>query len=99
MRREGLRRRLCLAICELLVQHKKTVPNVTRYVVPYLNLYNIRRDQVNRLDILICLEYVHNARAQKPPQFMNSRTSLWADKRRDFWMNSADIFSVSTDAK
>ena len=96
MRREGLRRVLAWAICELLRGHKKTVPNVMRYVTPHLKPYGIRDGQVKSQDILVALELVRNAQRQNPIQFMNSYDPLWADKRKDFFLNSATLFSAST---
>ena len=95
-RREGIRRNLARAICELLMGHKKTVPNVMRYVIPYLKSYRIRDRQVKPQDILVALELVRNAQRQNPIQFMNSFSPLWADKRKDFFLNSATLFSVNT---
>ena len=97
MRREGLRRQLALAICELLIGHKKTVPNVQRYVVPFLSHYRIRKDQVRQQDIFVALEFVQNARRQKPIQFMRSDKSLWVTERRTFFLEASIESLTSTD--
>jgi len=96
MRREGLRRNLALAISELLRGHRPSFPNVMRYVLPHVNLYSIRRNQVKSQDILVALELVRNAQRQNPIQFIHSIDPLWATKRRDFFLNSPTIFVAST---
>jgi hypothetical protein len=96
MRREKLRRVLALAICDLLVGHRKSIPNITRYVIPYLGLYRIPRDQVKPHDLVVALELVMDAQAQNPIPFMHSDTKVWAAKRREFFLNSDTIFPAST---
>jgi hypothetical protein len=96
MRREGLRRNLALAICDNLIGHKKTVPNVMRYVLPYITSYRIRRDQVRLPDIEAALRFVRDAQKQNPTPFMYSDTDVWTAKRREFFLNPDTKFPVST---
>jgi hypothetical protein len=97
MRREGLRRNLALAICNLLIGHKKTVPNVVRYVLPYISSYRIPRDQIRLPDIEVALRLVRAAQAQNPTPFMYSDTEVWAARRKEYFIDSDSItLPVST---
>ena len=68
-RREKLRAILALAICDILTNTRKTIPNVQRYVLPHLSFYRIPKNQVKLRDILVALELVQFARSQNPIPF------------------------------
>ena len=90
-RREKLRTILALAIADILGQHSFTIPNVHRYVLPYLSLYRIPRKQVKPQDILVALDLVRQAQTQNPLIFFTSNRSDWVAKRRASFLDPLKI--------
>lgn len=90
MKREKLRRRLALATLEVLGPfHKRTIPNVKRYVLKHLPSYKIRKtEKISEADIthgiLIC-EFIC---MQKPIAFAYGIGQRFTDARKEAFMNT-----------
>ena len=71
LKREGLRRRLALAMVEHLRNHRLSLPNAKRYVTPTLLFgYQIRQEtHLTETDYTIALSMANKAISQNPPSF------------------------------
>jgi len=70
MKREKLRRTLAWAIVEELGTHKRTLPNIDRYVVPKRTRYRIpKSEKITLADKVIALLIVQHVCMQKPIHF------------------------------
>jgi len=72
MKREALRRRLAWAIVEELgILHKRTIPNVERYVIPKRTKYRINKsEKITMADTITALMIVEYVTMQKPIAWM-----------------------------
>jgi hypothetical protein len=94
MKRERLRRTLALATIETLRGKTVTVPNIKRYVIPVLTLYNIRlTTEITSCDTEVAIRIVHKALPQKPIHFWMRRDRPSAQQRRQF-LRTMDISDI-----
>lgn len=84
MKREGLRRRLALAMVEHLRNHRLSIANAKRYVTPgILCAYQIRREtKLTTQDYIVALNMAELAIMQNPPTFRYAPRDLPAGQRR-----------------
>lgn len=93
MKRSGLRRRLALAICEILRQQKITYANVKRYVIPNLNLYCVcNKEKITETDIRVAVSAVQKALTSNRPSFRYGIGEDFARERENYFLASP-IFS------
>jgi len=93
MKREALRRRLAWAIVEELGTHKRTFPNIERYVRPKLTRYQIRKNtKITDSDILVALLMIEYVMAQKDVYFQFGYGKHWTHKRKEAFMST--VFPV-----
>ena len=93
MKREKLRRTLAFAIVEELGTHKRTIPNIERYVKPKLTQYNIRKHtKITMADMLVSLLMIEFVMSQKPVQFQYGYGEHWTSRRKDAFMSA--VFPV-----
>ena len=90
MKREKLRRRLALATLEILGPlHKKTIPNVQRYVVPHLTHYKIRKsEEITLADIVTALMILEYVCTQKPLGFQYGVGQPFQTAREEAFMKT-----------
>lgn len=93
MKREQLRRYLAFAIVEELGTHKRTLPNIERYVIPKLTKYNIRKEtKITQADILTALLMIEYVMSQKDVYFQYGYGKHWTHKRKEVFMSA--VFPV-----
>ena len=93
MKREKLRRTLAFAIVEELGTHKRTFPNIDRYVLPTLTKYNIRtKTKITQADILVSLLMIEHVMMQKDVYFQYGYGKHWTSKRKEAFMSA--VFPV-----
>ena len=94
MKREQLRRTLAWAIVEELgPNHKRTIPNIERYVKPKLTRYNIRKEtKITQADILVALLMIDYVMKQKDVYFQFGYGKHWTHKRKEAFMSA--VFPV-----
>ena len=93
MKRENLRRTLAFAIVEELGTHKRTIPNIERYVKPNLTKYNIRNNtKITQADILVSILMIEFVMSQKPLQFQYGYGEHWTNSRKEAFMSA--VFPV-----
>lgn len=93
MKREQLRRHLAFAIVEELGTHKRTLPNIERYVIPKLTKYNIRKDtKITQADTLISLLMIEFVMAQKDVYFQYAYGEHYTRRRKEAFMDT--VFPV-----
>jgi len=91
MKRERLRRTLAWATLEELGTHKRTMPNIDRYVIPKLTKYRINKSEnITLADKTIALLIVTHVTQQKPIAFQFGVGDVWTEQRKKVFM-SADL--------
>lgn len=89
MKREQLRRTLAFATLEILGPlHKKTIPNIDRYVIPNLSKYRINTSEeitlADKLTALMILEFVC---IQKPIYWQFGRGDGQTAERKEAFLS------------
>lgn len=88
LKREGLRRRLALAMVEQLRNHRLSFANAKRYVTPtVLCEYQIRQETtLTAKDYTTALKMAHRAIVQNPPSFRRAPPGTPAGDQRVRYM-------------
>ena len=90
MKREKIRRTLAFAIVEELgPNHKQTIPNIKRYVIPKLTKYCIqKKEKITTEDILMATLIITHVMQQKPIAFRYGFGQAWTEQRKDAIMST-----------
>ena len=95
MKREKLRRILAFAIVEELGTHKRTIPNVDRYVIPKRTRYRIpKNEKITIADKTIALLIVQFVCMQKPIYFQYAvGNDARAERKKAFLETALPVLS------
>ena len=89
MKRENLRRTLAWATLEELgPNHKKTIPNIDRYVIPKRTKYCIqKKEKITLADKMMALMILQFVLEQKPIAWAYGVGEAWTKQRKDVFMS------------